>query len=91
MRTVVESRKRAGVASEGRGNESPSCITTTLYGVMAVLQDVVDPDHDRLVVPPWCISCAPGGSHGPGWTAHGGARGGRKERSRQQRGEGRSP
>jgi hypothetical protein len=50
MRTVVESRKRDGVASEGRGNESPSCITTTLYEVMAVLQDVVDPDHDRLVV-----------------------------------------
>jgi hypothetical protein len=50
MRTVMESCKREGVTSEVRGKESPSCITTTLYEFMAVLQDVVDPDNDRLVV-----------------------------------------
>jgi hypothetical protein len=50
MRTVMESCKGDGGASEGRGKESPSRITKTLYEVMAVLQDMVDPDYDWLVV-----------------------------------------
>jgi hypothetical protein len=49
MHTVMGSCKRGGPASEVRGKE-PSCIITTLYELIAVLQDVVGPDNDPLVV-----------------------------------------
>jgi hypothetical protein len=42
--------KRERVASEVRGEESPSYITTTLFELLAVLQDIVEPDNDPLVV-----------------------------------------
>ena len=50
MRTVMESCQREGVVSEVRGGETPSRLTTTLYDLIVVLQAVVGPDNDALVV-----------------------------------------
>jgi hypothetical protein len=50
MHTVMESCKREGVASEVWGKERPSCTTTTLCECVTVLQDMVNPDNDPLVV-----------------------------------------
>jgi hypothetical protein len=37
-------------AKEGRKEETPTRITTTLYALIAALQDIVDSDADALVV-----------------------------------------
>jgi hypothetical protein len=46
----MEPCKIEGAASEVMGKEIPECIVTTLFDVVAVLQDLLDPDNDRLVV-----------------------------------------
>ena len=48
MHTVMQSSE-AG-ALEVRGKAMPLHITTTLYELMTVLQDVVGPDDDTMVV-----------------------------------------
>jgi hypothetical protein len=50
MHTVEEFYKRAGVVSKVRGEETPLCLTTTLYDLIAALQAVVGSDDDVLVV-----------------------------------------
>jgi hypothetical protein len=50
MHTIMAPCKREVVASEVREKKTPSRITTTLYELMAALQDVVGPDNDTLVV-----------------------------------------
>jgi hypothetical protein len=53
MRTVIGPREEGGVATvETSGGEdtAPAAITTTLYDLIAALQEVVEPGEDGLVV-----------------------------------------
>jgi hypothetical protein len=50
MHTEMDPSEAKGVATGERGEEKPLCIMTTLYELMAAIQDVVSPDEDALVV-----------------------------------------
>lgn len=53
MRTVISPREEGSVVTvETSGGEdtAPATITTTLYDLIAALQEVVEPGEDRLVV-----------------------------------------
>ena len=50
MSTVMEVGEMATVATGRQRVATPSRCTTTLYDLMAALQDVVGPDNDVLVV-----------------------------------------
>ena len=53
MRTVIDPYEEGSVATiETSGGEAtaPATITTTLYDLIAALQEVVEPGEDRLVV-----------------------------------------
>ena len=50
MYTMMEPNEVEGVARRGRGGAMPSHLTTTLYELLAAIQDVVGPDDDTLVV-----------------------------------------
>jgi hypothetical protein len=50
MHPVMVPGKVATVATRGRREATPLRLTTTLYAVMAALQDVVSPEDDALVV-----------------------------------------
>jgi hypothetical protein len=50
MRTVMKPCKREGAVSGVRGKATPSYITTTLHALIGVLQDIMGPDNDPLVV-----------------------------------------
>jgi hypothetical protein len=50
MATVMDVGEMATVAMGMQRIETPSRRTTTLYNVMAALQDAVGPDDDALVV-----------------------------------------
>ena len=53
MRTVIGLREEGSIATvETSGGEdtTPAAITTTLYDLIAALQEVVEPGEDRLVV-----------------------------------------
>ena len=50
MATVLEGGEMAPVAAGIQRVETPSRCTTTLYDLMAALQDLVGPDDDALVV-----------------------------------------
>ena len=53
MRTVIGPREEgsvATVATSGGEDTVPAAITTTLYDLIAALQEVVEPGEDRLVV-----------------------------------------
>ena len=54
MRTVIGPREEgsvATVATSGGEDTAPATITTTLYDLIAALQEVVEPGEDALVVP----------------------------------------
>jgi hypothetical protein len=50
MATVMERGEEAPVTTAGPAVVRPARLTTTLYDLMAVLQDVVGPEDDTLVV-----------------------------------------
>jgi hypothetical protein len=50
MCTGMESGKQDGVTPAVQRGETPSCLTTTLYDLIAGLQAVVGSDNDALVV-----------------------------------------
>lgn len=50
MATIMERGKEAPVTTVGPVVATPARLTTTLYDLMAVVQDVVGPDNDALVV-----------------------------------------
>ena len=53
MRTVIDPHEEGSVATvETSGGEdtAPATIMTTLYDLIAALQEVVEPGEDRLVV-----------------------------------------
>jgi len=46
----MERGKLAPVGTGMQGEETPSCLTTTLYDLIAAIQDGLNPDDDALVV-----------------------------------------
>jgi len=48
MSHVMASREGATVATDGIGAERPPRLATTLYEVLAAIQDVVGPEEDAL-------------------------------------------
>jgi len=50
MSHVMASREGATVATDGVGAERPPRLATTLYALLATLQDVGGPDEDALRV-----------------------------------------
>ena len=46
----IEDKRERPVATAVCAPATPATVTTTLYGLMATIQDIVGPDHDRLVV-----------------------------------------
>jgi hypothetical protein len=50
MATVMECDEEAPVTTAGPEAATPVPLTTTLYDLMAALQNVVGPDNDVLVV-----------------------------------------
>jgi hypothetical protein len=53
MRTVIGPCEEGSVATvemSGGEDTAPAAITTTLYDLIAALQEVVEPGEDRLVV-----------------------------------------
>jgi hypothetical protein len=50
MATVMERGEEAAVTTVGPVVTTPVRLITTLYDLMAVVQDVVGPDNDALVV-----------------------------------------
>jgi hypothetical protein len=53
MRTVIDPCEEGGVETvetSGGENEAPATITTTLYDLIAALQEVVHPGEEALVV-----------------------------------------
>ena len=50
MAPVMEWAEVATGAMGMQRAETPSCLTTTFYDLIAALQDVVGPDEDALVV-----------------------------------------
>ena len=50
MSNVMASREGATVATDGVGVERPPRLATTLYALLAALQEVVGPEEDALVV-----------------------------------------
>jgi hypothetical protein len=53
MRTVIDPREEgsvATVATSGGEDTAPAAITTTLYDLIAALQEVAEPGEDELVV-----------------------------------------
>ena len=50
MPTTMRPSEREVIAKGVRKEVTPACTTTTLYELIAALQDVVGPDNDALVV-----------------------------------------
>ena len=50
MAPVMERDELAHVGTSRQGVATPSCLTTTLYDVIAAIQDELSPDDDTLVV-----------------------------------------
>jgi hypothetical protein len=50
MSHMMASREGATVATDGVGVERPPRLATTLYELLAALQDVVGPEADALLV-----------------------------------------
>jgi len=50
MNAVVTPRQGQTVGAGLTAAEAPTCLTTTLYDLIAALQTVVKPDEDDLVV-----------------------------------------
>jgi hypothetical protein len=50
MAPVMEAGELAQVEMGIQEEATPSCLTTTLYDLIAVMQDGLNPDHDTLVV-----------------------------------------
>ena len=50
MAPVMERAEVATGAMRIQPAETPTCLTTTLYDLIAALQDIVGPDDDALVV-----------------------------------------
>ena len=50
MAPVMECDELAQVGTRMQGEATPSCLTTTLYDVIAAMQDGLNPDDDALVV-----------------------------------------
>jgi hypothetical protein len=50
MAAVMERDELAHVGMRMQGEAAPSCLTTTLYDVIAAIQDELSPDDDELVV-----------------------------------------
>ena len=50
MPTIMAFCQEEGVTLQEQEAETPAHLTTTLYDLMAALQDVVCPDNDVLVV-----------------------------------------
>ena len=50
MTAVMERDERAHVGMSMQGETTLSCLTTTLYDVIAAIQDELSPDDDTLVV-----------------------------------------
>ena len=48
MTTIIAPVETAGIAHAARA--TPATVTTTLYDLIAAIQDVVGPGNDRLVV-----------------------------------------
>jgi hypothetical protein len=49
MSHVMASREGATVATDGGGAERPPRLATTLYALLAAIQEVVGPDEDALI------------------------------------------
>ena len=49
MRTVKACSQEESGTSQGQEAEAPARLTTTLYDLMAVIQDVVGPDDTQVV------------------------------------------
>ena len=50
MAPVMERDELAHVGTRMQGEATPSCLTTTLYDLIAAMQDRLSPDDDTLVV-----------------------------------------
>ena len=50
MASVMERDELAHVGTSMQREATPSCLTTTLYDVIAAIQDEMSPDDDTLVV-----------------------------------------
>ena len=50
MTPVMERDELAQVGRGIQGEATPSCLTTTLYDLIAAIQDRLSPDDDALVV-----------------------------------------
>ena len=50
MAPVMECDERAQVGTRMQGEATPSCLTTTLYDLIAAIQEELSPDDDALVV-----------------------------------------
>lgn len=50
MAPVMERDELAKVGTRMQGEATPSCLTTTLYDLIAAMQDGLSPDDDALVV-----------------------------------------
>ena len=50
MAPVMERDELAHVGTRMQGEATPSCLTTTLYDLIAAMQDGLSPDDDALVV-----------------------------------------
>ena len=50
MAPVMERDELAQVGTGMQGEATPSCLTTTLYDLIAAIQDGLSPDDDALVV-----------------------------------------
>ena len=50
MAPVIERDELAQVGMRMQGEATPSCLTTTLYDLIAAIQDELSPDDDTLVV-----------------------------------------
>ena len=50
MAPVMERGELAQVGTGMQGEATPSCLTTTLYDLIAAMQDGLSPDDDALVV-----------------------------------------
>jgi hypothetical protein len=50
MRTVIDTSEATAVATVVTAGRPPATMTTTLYDLIAAVQDVVGPDNDAMVV-----------------------------------------
>ncbi len=50
MRTVIDASEETSVETVVTATDRPATLTTTLYDLIAAVQDVAGPDNDALIV-----------------------------------------